>query len=107
LTKSNELRRAKLVRNLQSAVEAYKFRYQVCTTEKLLRQQEEMLDLKRRKIRLKEKEMIVRTSGNTENPLDAVDSEPGSEDIHVHAAHPSVKAHEPSLDTASLGLPQA
>jgi hypothetical protein len=56
-------RREKLVKNVKRSVKAFKFRYQVCTTEKLLRQQQEAIDLKRRELELKIKETIV---GSTE-----------------------------------------
>jgi hypothetical protein len=54
-----EKRREKLVKNVKRSVKAYKFRYQVCTTEKLLRQQQEAIDLKQRELELKIEETTV------------------------------------------------
>jgi len=107
ISQKHEIKRAKLVRNVQRAVEAYKFRYQVCTTEKLLRQQEEMLNLKRRKLGLKEKEMSLRLSGNTESPPEAADAGLVPEDDHVvatiHAQNLSTESHEPCSHAFSSG----
>jgi len=46
-------KREQLIKNIKRAVKAYQFRHQMGTQQKLLRQQQEMIDLKRRELELK------------------------------------------------------